>query len=158
MLPPLAIPSERGGSKDRASVLQEKKHADFLKRKRERENMERTKMEEAMYSRALFDAPVKTTNTSDDSRQVANILGDHSDVAQIINSSTVSCIGIDYQPPTPATPANHHIIGGEDDEPVTIANGSTAGTDAQIGGINPRRPGQMMHPSSSHYPLPSHAR
>ena len=152
MLPPLAIPLARGGVKDRRSELQRKRDEDFAQRKRQRENLERKEIEAEKYSKALFDAPVKTTNTSDDSRQVANILGDHSDVAQIINSSTVSCIGIDYQPPTPATPSNHHIIGGEDDEPFTNSNGSIH-TDTQSGGINQRRSGQVIH-SGSAYPIP----
>ena len=152
MLPPLAIPLARGGVKDRRSELQRKRDEDFAQRKRQRENLERKEIEAEKYSKALFDAPVKTTNTSDDSRQVANILGDHSDVAQIINSSTVSCIGIDYQPPTPATPSNHHIIGGEDDEPFTNSNGSIH-TDTQNGGINQRRSGQVIH-SGSAYPIP----
>ena len=154
MLPPLSIPSARGGVKDRRTELQRKKDEAFLQRKRERENLERTKMEQEMYSKALFDAPVKTANNSDDSRQVANILGDHSDVAQIITNSTVSCIGIDYQPPTPATPANHHIIGGEDDEPSTNGSVNSMITDNQNSGANQRRSNGMMHPPNSHYGVP----
>ena len=104
MLPPALIPSARGGIKDRQSELKRKRDEAFLQRKRERENLERTKLEEERYSKALFDAPIKATDTSEDSMQVANILGDHRDVHNIINNSSVSCIGIDYQPPTPATP------------------------------------------------------
>ena len=66
MLPPSAIPS-RGGVKDRRTELQRKKDEDFLQRKRIRENLERTKMEQEMYSKALFDAPVKTTKNSESS-------------------------------------------------------------------------------------------
>ena len=149
MLPPSLIPSR--GVKDRRSELQRKRDEAFLQRKRERESLERTKMEEERYSKALFDAPVKETSTTDDSRQVADILGDHSDVAQIINSSTVSCIGIDYQPPTPAASTNHHIIGGEDDEPPTNANSVVP--DAQNVGMNPRRSGHIMH-STANYTFP----
>ena len=155
MLPPSAIPRVGPGVKDRRTELQRKKDEAFLQRKRERENLERTKMEQEMYSKALFDAPVKTTDDSDDSRQVADILGDHSDVANIINSSTVSCIGIDYQPPTPATPANHHIIGGEDDdEPSTNGSGNSMIRDTQNSGANQRRSNGMMHPPNSHYGVP----
>ena len=147
MLPPSMIPSVRGGIKDRQSELRRKRDEEFLKRKRERENLERTKLEEERYSKALFDAPIKETVQDEDSMQVANILGDHKEVHNIINTGTVSCIGIDYQPPTPAAPYQH-IIGGEDDEPTNNGNGNLV-ADTQSSGMNQIR--HHMHPPSSHY-------
>ena len=55
------------------------------------------------------------------------ILGSFSCVQQLINSQS-SCIGIDYQPPTPAPNHHSHIIGGEDDE---MDGGGASG-----GGVN----------------------
>ena len=146
MLPPSMIPSARGG-KDRQSELEKRKREAFLQRKRERENLERTKLEEERYSKALFDAPIKEANT-EDSMQVSNILGDHRDVHKIINNSTVSCIGIDYQPPTPATPYQH-IIGEEDDEPPSSGNGNAVLPETQSSGVNQMH--QHMQPPSSYY-------
>ena len=151
MLPPALIPSARGGTNDRQSELKRKRDEAFLQRKREREKLERTKLEEERYSKALFDAPVKATDTSEDSMQVSNILGDHRDVHNIINNSSVSCIGIDYQPPTPATPYQH-IIGGEDDEPPSNENGNAVLPDHQNSGMNQMR--QHMNPANSHYRSP----
>ena len=45
------------------------------------------------------------------------MLGPIEDAHRIINKT--SCFGVDYQPPTPA-PAQHHVIGEEEEEEVKV--------------------------------------
>jgi hypothetical protein len=56
----------------------------------------------------LFREPERVSD--EDAGQVAQVLGMFSDAHNLINSKT-SCIGIEYQPPTPAPSLHHHLIG-----------------------------------------------
>ena len=52
------------------------------------------------------------------------VLGPIEDAHRIINKT--SCFGVDYQPPTPA-PAQHHVIGEEDEEEVKVPSKKVLG-------------------------------
>ncbi len=70
---------------------------------------------------------------------VKQVLGDYKTV---INSQS-SCIGIEYQPMTPAPNLQHHVIGGDDD------------LDDDEGGTKPaKRPPATIPRPPSHQRLP----
>jgi hypothetical protein len=81
-----------------------------------------------------------------DNSQVANVLGDYSNAQRIINSQS-SCIGIDYQPPTPAP--IQHVIGGEDDDDQNHARGGNL-----VDNHRPQKPRPSIPRPPSHTRLP----
>ena len=97
-------------SKARLTVLQEEKKRAAMQRALEQQEREqRAKAAQDYYATpGLFQAPERVS--AEEAGQVAQVLGTFSDAKSVINSKT-SCIGIEYQPPTPAPSLHHHIIG-----------------------------------------------
>eukprot|EP00095_Tigriopus_kingsejongensis_P009814 maker-scaffold239_size242058-snap-gene-1.21 protein:Tk09814 transcript:maker-scaffold239_size242058-snap-gene-1.21-mRNA-1 annotation:"hypothetical protein AaeL_AAEL006680" len=109
MLPPTQATQAR-----RQEIAQERKQAALQRRQ---EHLERQKREQQMNDPPtgdLFARPERVKHDDTTAQQASQVLGNFSSVQRIINSQS-SCIGIDYQPPTPA-PSQHHIIGDEDDD------------------------------------------
>merc|ERR1719400_177025 len=86
----------------------------------------------------LFSGPRKTDGHTD----VERVLGPIEDAHKIINKT--SCFGVDYQPPTPA-PAQHHLIGEEDEEDVKVP-----GVAKKL--LGPPNPRPLRPPSSTKQP------
>lgn len=97
-------------NKNRTTLLQEEKRRAAMQRAQEQhEREQRAKAAQDLFSTpGLFSAPERVSD--EDAGQVAQVLGMFSDAHSVINSKG-SCIGIEYQPPTPAPSMQHHIIG-----------------------------------------------
>ena len=90
---------------------EEKKKAAEARRKEDEERQQAAKARQDLFaSPSLFERPKKVSNTEEDHDAVAQVLGSFHKAQHIMHSHG-SCIGVDYQPPTPAPVS--HIIGGK---------------------------------------------
>lgn len=103
-------------------LQEEKKRAADARRRIEEERQREAKATQDFFaSPSLFEKPKKIN--SEDSTQVAQVLGNFNNAQRIINSRN-SCIGIDYQPPTPAP--IQHVIGEDDDHATPVSTPATS--------------------------------